>query len=90
MGPSGRSWLRRLVKSAAVLVVLAGCLAAAAKYWFVPRFLRRELHEGLGKVWDGTVEVGRVEFNFFGPLRLERVVLRDWRSGPGWKPRTCR
>jgi len=78
-----RSWLAVLPRIVGGLVVLAACLAVAGKYWILPTIVQSQLRLGLRRVWDGPVEVGQVEFNYFGPIRLARLDLND-RDGRTW------
>ncbi len=76
--PLGR--LFRLVVWLAVIVAIA---AAAVKFYFAPKLIAAEVEKSLGGYWVGSVEVGGVAFNYFGPILLHGLVLRA-QAGQTW------
>lgn len=63
--------------------MLLAVLAFALKWWVVPALVRREVEGRLWGYWDGSISIGRVEFNYLGPTYLRRIAIRD-RSGREW------
>jgi len=74
---------RRLLAAIILLVVLAGALAVAGKFWIVPAVIRRQIRAKLADFWGGQVAVRDVEFNYRGPLRIRGLELLD-PSGGKW------
>ncbi|MBI5723852.1 MAG: hypothetical protein HZA50_07840, partial [Planctomycetes bacterium] len=64
----------------AVLVILAG---AIVKYWYAPSVIRRHAALAVERYWEGSVRIGSVDFNYFGPATLRDVELLD-SSGRQW------
>ena len=65
------------------MVILLVLLPLAGKYWVLPAEFRWRIGKAAGHYWDGTLDVGRIEFNYFTPIRVRDVVLRD-RAGRQW------
>jgi len=59
----------------AVCIGLAIIAGVFTKYYFAPAVVRQRLRTGLADYWEGTVRVGEVSFNYFGPVRLREVEL---------------
>ena len=73
--PKPIKWTIRIVLIVVLLVV--ALLAAAAKWWIIPSVARDQISKGLGEVWEGDVEVGKIEFNYFGPIRFGGLAMKD-------------
>ena len=69
-------FLITLAAAAAIVVVGVGCL----KLWIIPNIIEQKLHSKLSKFWDGRINVGDVQFNFFGPVYITGIELRDSRQ----------
>jgi len=78
-----RKLARRLLWAAAVLLVLIVAAAMVGKWYLAPAMLRSRLTSALEDYWDGPATVAEVDFNYFGPTHLRRVVLRDT-AGRAW------
>jgi len=75
--PKKRRGLRKLLALLCALV-LAGLLAAiVAEHWVIPAIIRSEATAGVERMWDGTLEIGEIDFNFFSPTRIHDVRLVD-------------
>ncbi|MHC4295150.1 MAG: hypothetical protein ACYSTL_06155 [Planctomycetota bacterium] len=64
----------------ALLVVLSGLLVIAGiatKYMIAPNLVRSRVLTTCSRYWTGSMEIGRVKFNYFEPLRLENIRLVD-------------
>ncbi len=72
-----RRWLRRSLIALAVAAVLVAALGVAAKFWILPAVIRSQAIAALGDYWTGPVSLGKVEFNYFGPITLRDAELRD-------------
>jgi len=60
-----------------VVIVLVAAALVAGQYWIIPSIIRGEIRKSLADVWDGTAEVGDVEFSYFGPVRIASLRLID-------------
>ena len=72
--PKPVKWTIRIVL---ILVVVVVGLLVAGQYWIIPGMARSLISNGLGEVWEGDVEVGEVEFSYFGPIRIGGLGLKD-------------
>lgn len=59
--------------AALVLVVVA----AALKFFLAPYLVRRQVQQVLARLWRGTVELDRAEFDLAGRARLYGLRLKD-------------
>ena len=71
-----RKWLRRTAVIAASTLVLLALLYVVATWWIIPHIIRTRVQSSLAEYWQGEVEVGEVDFSFFGPIRLSRLRLQ--------------
>lgn len=85
MAERQRRWLRRLAKGLAVLAATAVVVAAAGKWWIAPAAIRWQIARYLPEYWDGSAEIGGVDFSYTGlvPVAIRGLVLRD-RLGRQW------
>ncbi|MBS3734593.1 MAG: hypothetical protein KGY99_06665 [Phycisphaerae bacterium] len=80
---AGRPRLRRSLRRIIVVLLLALIGGAVAgKYWIIPAVIRSQLAGSLGEVWRGRVDVGKVSFSYFGPIRLGHLRLIDEQDRP--------
>ncbi len=77
-----RRWGRIALIVAAALIVLAVAVMIVGKYVIVPSIIRRAASAAVRERWDGDLEIGGVEFNWTGPISLERISLRDAKGRP--------
>ncbi len=78
-----RSLFFRLLRVLCGAAILFAAIAAATKYLVAPALVRSQAQQALGDYWDGTVEIGQVEFDFTGPVLLRNIVLKDT-AGRTW------
>jgi len=74
--------LRRLGIVLAVVAAVVAAAAVAAKYWVIPAVIASQIESAAAEQWDGPVSVGDVEFNFFGPITLRNIDVRDRAQRP--------
>lgn len=67
----------KILRAAAVAVLLVLAAATATKYWVAPHMLRLRLSAVCSQYWRGSVRIGSVDFSFFGPARLRGLELLD-------------
>ena len=60
-----------------VMLAVVLLAAVAVKFYVAPTMIAGGIERGLAERWQGPVEVGRVEFNFFSPIVVHGLVLRD-------------
>ena len=77
MAKRRRRWLIRTACIAPVLLVVLVAAAAAGKAWLIPHVIRRQAAARLAERWRGRIEIGRIDFNYFGPLRFGDITVRD-------------
>ncbi|MBN1437178.1 MAG: hypothetical protein JW936_08885 [Sedimentisphaerales bacterium] len=70
-----RSWKRKLLKSALVLIILLVALLAVIKFWVAPGVIRWAAVKAIHERWDGQAEIEGVRFNYWGPMVLGRLCL---------------
>jgi len=68
---------RALSWAAAGAVALLVVAAAGVKYFVGPEMLRVRIKDLCRRYWPGEVNIGRVELNYFGPIRLRKVEFLD-------------
>jgi len=83
MSRTRRRWPRRLLAALGCTVVVLFILALAAEAWIIPAVIRTQIQAQLAEHWDGRVEVDRIEFHYFGPIRVHGLSLTD-RSEREW------
>ena len=82
MAKRRRKWLIRTACIGPVVVVLLAAAAAAAKAWLIPRVIRRQAAARLAERWRGRIEIGRIDFRYFGPLRFGDIAVYDEADRP--------
>ena len=60
-----------------VMLVAALLAVVGVKFYVAPAMIAGGIERGLAERWQGPVEVGEVEFNFFSPIVVHGLVLRD-------------
>ncbi len=83
MAKRKRRWLRILTVSLLILAILSVSVVLAAKFWIVPAVVRWQVNKAVAKQWDGEATIEEVEFNYFSPIYLRGLSIRD-RSGREW------
>jgi len=73
----GRKWL---AVGTAVAVIVAAALVV--KYIVAPAAIRARIAAAVEENWDGAVSIRQVRFRYFGPDRLDGVILTDRRDRP--------
>jgi len=58
-----------------LFIGILACVAAAGKWAVGPSIARRQLKASLAESWQGPVNVGKVNYNFFGPVGMREVEL---------------
>ncbi|MBE0535263.1 MAG: hypothetical protein IH624_06290 [Phycisphaerae bacterium] len=66
-----------------VAVGLLVVAAAVVKYGIAPAVIRDRIEKAAARRWSGAVTLGRVNYRYFGPTRIEGVVLTD-QQGRRW------
>ena len=80
MAKTKRRWPRRLARIAAAAALMAIALILAGKWCIAPALIRWQIDQALPEYWDGTAEIGQIDFNYFGPVSFGGVALRDGRG----------
>ncbi|MFH0879792.1 MAG: hypothetical protein V2A34_08780 [Lentisphaerota bacterium] len=76
--------MRKILRWVFWLLVLA-LLATphVLKQWVVPRLVRQGIRQELAKLWKGPITIQSLEFNYFKPIFLKGITLKD-ESGREW------
>ena len=59
------------------LIFLLLIVALSAKFWIIPAVARKKIASALEQMWDGPSVVEKVEFNYFKPSVVHRILLDD-------------
>jgi hypothetical protein len=68
-----RKWLWWLIGGLGGLVLLV----ILGKYWLIPMAIRSSADSALAGNWRGQIEISDIDFNYFGPVTVGGVTLKD-------------
>ena len=74
---NGSSRMKRFFRILVIFVFAVFLILIVSLLWVVPAVVNKMAEKELSSAWGGRVRISDLEFNYFGPIYLEKIIFYD-------------